>query len=471
MVIRKIRCLFGSFPFAVFLFFLACLITVFRWEFAGVIVFVSLISLILVCCNDIASTTLPFLLLCAFVCKCYDSFSLFFPLWRIAILPLAALIFHFVFYRRRFSIGPTFYPLCAVAFAITLGGAFGAPFSDYFSGTSLFYVGSLGIGMVVLYLLMKSAFVPEHDYDIRRRFAAVMTITGLFACFMVLHHILTVFPELQSGKPINIQWSNNISTLLMLAMPFPLYFAHKRGFWWGALSILFYACTFLTGSRGGILMGAIELLIVFTFFSIRDKKIRIFSLVTLFVVGLLIILFSNQLSDFVLHYLGLNSFISKDESRVKLLQAAWEDFRSSPIFGKGIGYTGNADIYSPKKGGANWYHIYIAQVIGSFGLVGVAAFGWQLFVRFRLIIKKHSSLNWALGLSYVGLFLMSQVNPGEFCPLPYELLAVLLFVLLELPAKRHSRYAFLPFPWLTKERVLDAVRHEEEKFDEEKYED
>ena len=26
---------------------------------------------------------------------------------------------------------------------------------------------------------------------------------------------------------------------------------------------------------------------------------------------------------------------------------------------------------------------------------------------------------------------MSQVNPGEFCPLPYELLTVMLFILME----------------------------------------
>ena len=36
-----------------------------------------------------------------------------------------------------------------------------------------------------------------------------------------------------------------------------------------------------------------------------------------------------------------------------------------------------------------------------------------------------------LGVSYLGILLMSQVNPGEFCPLPFELLTVLLFILQE----------------------------------------
>ena len=42
-----------------------------------------------------------------------------------------------------------------------------------------------------------------------------------------------------------------------------------------------------------------------------------------------------------------------------------------------------------------------------------------------------------------GILLMSQVNPGEFCPVPFETLTVLLFILqenrldeAELPLKR-----------------------------------
>jgi len=34
-------------------------------------------------------------------------------------------------------------------------------------------------------------------------------------------------------------------------------------------------------------------------------------------------------------------------------------------------------------------------------------------------------------MSYMGLFLMSQVNPGEFCPMPYAALAVTFFIIME----------------------------------------
>ena len=36
-----------------------------------------------------------------------------------------------------------------------------------------------------------------------------------------------------------------------------------------------------------------------------------------------------------------------------------------------------------------------------------------------------------LGLSYLGILLMSQVNPGEFCPIPYGMITVILFIFLE----------------------------------------
>ena len=72
-----------------------------------------------------------------------------------------------------------------------------------------------------------------------------------------------------------------------------------------------------------------------------------------------------------------------------------------------------------------------AQIVGSMGLLCIVSYGYQFISRFWIIIKKRSAFVITLGLSYSGLFLMSQVNPGEFCPVPYALVAVLIFVLAE----------------------------------------
>jgi hypothetical protein len=125
------------------------------------------------------------------------------------------------------------------------------------------------------------------------------------------------------------------------------------------------------------------------------------------------------------------SVFSSDEARVKLISRSFEDFSSSPIFGKGLANPENADLYSPKKGAMHWYHMMIPQVIGSLGSVGILAYGLQFVLRIKLIFKKITPYSLCLFISYLGILLMSQVNPGEFCPLPYEMLTVLIFIILE----------------------------------------
>ena len=80
----------------------------------------------------------------------------------------------------------------------------------------------------------------------------------------------------------------------------------------------------------------------------------------------------------------------------------------------------------------SWYHMMIPQIIGSMGCVGIVAYTLQFIGRFKLVIQKCSYWSLALGISYLGLFLMSQVNPGEFCPIPFGLLAVILFIFQEM---------------------------------------
>ena len=124
-------------------------------------------------------------------------------------------------------------------------------------------------------------------------------------------------------------------------------------------------------------------------------------------------------------------FVNEGESRLQLLSRVKSDFSTNPVFGVGIGYTGNADIYSPVKGAMNWYHMWTAQIVGGLGVVGILAYGYQLAERIFVFFKNKNLITLTMLLSYGGLFLMSQVNPGEFCPIPYAMLAVTYFILME----------------------------------------
>lgn len=186
----------------------------------------------------------------------------------------------------------------------------------------------------------------------------------------------------------------------------------------------------LSGSGGGFLMGTVTVFCCFIYMIIFDKKARkiwigVVSLCVL--AGLLAIAYLFRAYKFA----SFEDMFYSNNLRIALLRRSLVDFSSHPVFGVGLGYTGNTDIYSPKSGAMNWYHMMIPQIIGSMGIVGILGYLGQFIIRARLVIKNFDMYNATLGLSYLGLFFMSQVNPGEFCPIPYALLAVLLFIFIE----------------------------------------
>lgn len=441
-VLKQSRRFCESIWFSLLLFAYAALIVLVKGEVWGVLSFALIISLLLVLCEDITVTTLPFLLACTFVLKCYNSFDTFIVFAPLGVIPVAAFLYHFIKYRKPFKIGKSFFGISAVAIAITAGGALFISPEDYFSGTSLFYIAGLGIGMVGTYLLMKSQFVERNSYSLRERLFAIFFIAGLFGTFMIGAHYVENFKALWEARTINIQWSNNLSTLMMFFLPIPFYYAITKNRFFIFVGFLFYLAIVMTGSRGGLIMGGIEFALCCLYVSVYDKPLRYVTLL-LCAAGLVFLAMNADAILRIFSFSGSSSIISEKEPRFQLMFRAVRDFLSNPLFGRGLGYTGNIDYYSPVKGAANWYHMMPFQIIGSLGLVGVAAYGYQFFGRVRLIFKKPSPSAFALGLSYAGILLMSMVNPGEFCPVPYELLAVLLFIFLELPNENQPTNAFL----------------------------
>jgi hypothetical protein len=119
-----------------------------------------------------------------------------------------------------------------------------------------------------------------------------------------------------------------------------------------------------------------------------------------------------------------------DEPRWRLFLRSLTDFLEHPICGIGFASSQNADIYAADAC-ITWYHLYFPQIWGSLGLLGCAAFGYQLVLRAKLAFYKPNAATVAIALCYLGLFLYSQTDPGEFAPIPFAALGILMFVLLE----------------------------------------
>ncbi len=429
--LQWLRAFLNSYLFYAFEFLLAVFFVYFRKEVYGVLLFVALISFILLVCDDIVPTTLPFLLVCTFATNCYNSFDTFIVYAKYAPIVLACALFHFIVYRKSYSIGYSFKGLFAVSIALCLGGFGGFTLMEYAKGS--FYVLGLGAGMMIAYALMKSEFAPKRSYDLKERFSVVMLIMAVLCVVIMI--VGTYYRKKYGLMYMGVYYwhkfsSNNLATLLMFAMPFPLYLSKKNPLW-AIFTPLILVAVMFSESRGGILFGVLEFMACIVYWVyIGNRKIRGFVVVGMALIGAVVLFMHwDAVWGKISSILQIESL--KEEMRYTMLLESIENFKKNPLWGTGLLDDSIAYGTVNKKGTMTWYHMMIPQIIGSMGLIGVVAYSFQTFVRAKLIFTKKDAWSLCLGLSYLGVFLMSQVNPGEFCPIPFQLLAVLLFIFQE----------------------------------------
>lgn len=436
-ILARLREFCNSYIFYIFLTVLACTISYTRNEVKGVILFIAIICALLLICEDVMPLALPILLVCTFSTSCYDSFDLFIGYVVYVPIAVACLLFHFVVYRKKFSVGPSIWGIFAVSIAICLGGLGRFTTMEYLMGG--YYVFGLSFGMLAGYMLLKAEFSAPRSYDIKIRFSAIMTLVGLLCLFMILAGRYQVW---KGNKFAYYRYGvspNNIATMLMFAMPFPLYLAKKKGFFWAILTPLIFSGLCLNTSRGGLLFGTVEFIVCCLYWTCQGKTkwgITIRFIICLFVAATIVFIVGDQLWDLIFRRF-IQEELDGSERHVMIFQS-FENFRENPFVGTGLLDDSIAYGRTNKQGTMAWYHMMIPQVIGSMGLVGILAYGYQALTRFKLIFKKCSWWSLCLGISYLGILLMSQVNPGEFCPMPFELLTVFLFILQERRFERHA---------------------------------
>ena len=438
-------------------FFAALLIVAFRWEVVGCLVFLGLIGVVLVLSDRLSDAFPPLILMTVFVTRCYDSFDVFIRYIPLYAVVLSCALFHLIYYsvypaivrRAKPTFGPSFPGLVAATVAMTLGGIGSLSAAEYFRPINLYYVLCLGIMMPALYLVIK----PRADAEARDRFLRGLFLSGCLAAYAVLIFYARGWANFkETYHALSFQSSNNLATFLMISLPIGFLYS-KRNRVLILLPALQYVALLFCNSRGGTALGTIEffaLLIFFCFYR-SDRFRRAFFIGYLILTVVLVVTllpkvltfyrFDEKIENFSelsvpqLMKKAIFEVIDDGEARVGLLGRSFEDFRSNPVFGVGLGYTGNQDLYNPVKGAMNWYHMWLPQIWGSLGIVGILCFGYQLFLRARLAFTRREFPEVTLSLCYAGLLLMSQVNPGEFCPFPYALIATVIFVLIEPPPK------------------------------------
>lgn len=446
-IVKDIRNFLFSEYYSIFVIAVAAISYMFHFEIIGALFLIYTIGFALIFSDDMMPTTLPFMLMIMHILRLYNSLSGWAPLIPLAIPVAAAVIFHFIYYRKKIVIDSMFWPILAVSIAITIGGAFSLNIKQFISGMNLYYVVGLGFGQLLLYVLFRSYITARRDYDLKEYFVKLMLYIGLFAVIMMflqymenIGGFIKVYKQYGFGKELEqFQYSkfaaglsNNLAAIMLWTMPFPMYYIrkNKRPLLMFAFMFVQYIFLMLILSRGGILMGTIEMGISLLYLIVvckgKMKKIAIAVTVFCIVAGLALVVVMFDSFKSILN-------ISKDEARVKLFAHAIECFSKYPIFGTGLAYDGNVG-YNPKPGGMYWYHSTPFQVLGSLGMVGVIAYTYQFVMRmYTMRAKKYrSNFNDTMLISFIGFELMACVNPGDFCPLPFMLFMTMMFAVMEI---------------------------------------
>ncbi|MBO5306007.1 MAG: O-antigen ligase family protein [Clostridia bacterium] len=429
-----------------------------EYTMTGLVINAQLFALALFFCDDFAAAMMPFLAVMCQGATLFNNWEIIIPYiipWGIA--PACALIFHLTVYRKPLRNGSSLLGLIATGSAILLGGLFADnktfPLEN---AEAMFYYLGLSFGMILLYLLFSSHYKRVKDYDVYEHFLWQMLFTGLVCSFIMLHALLSVwvknfdFVEFRNTT----FFRNSLANIMIMGLPAPFYFAGKKG--WPLISkmvsfafgLLIYLSLCLTTSRTAMVFGSLLFVLCLVFYFRRGNG-RLAKWLNLFVLlfalasflsilpRLLDIFDPEKLAAFFKEFPDSLLTLAKTEPRIHLFFRASKDFLSHLLFGVGLLSQNNADLYEQMMGCICWYHMYFPQIFGSMGLVGFAAYTLHLGLRARLVRFFPDNRSRAITLTALSLLLYSMTDPGEFMPIPFGMMAILAFVLLERHAEAH----------------------------------
>ena len=408
-------------------------------EITGTIFFAYIIGITMVISGDLMTSLIPFMFTYLIAIRCYDSFDDFMQYKWFAIPLIPMVLFYVVAYWKPLTTkGSQFKPMMFVSASIILGGiGFISP-EEYFAPTSIYHMLGLGFGMVLIYSYFYAHISVRKDYSLLDLLTKIMVVAGCFASFMIIvHYLLNVNTVIDRQGLLFMQWRNNFSTIMMIIMPFAFLMANKKP---SAiiLGFLFYFALLLTGSRGGMVFGSIEIVMCIVMYMLYDRRRRLTYVIVILCLVFGFLTFSPQITEVLGYTLdrlfnAINAFLMGESTEVRAIHYARgiNDFLTRPIFGTGLGYMGNRDVHASVEFALCWYHNEPIQIAASFGVVGIVAFVYQFIRRNMLIWKKATLFNMTIFLSYISLEMMSLVNPGILCPLPYLMLVTLFMVVVE----------------------------------------
>lgn len=403
-------------------------------QVAGAAALVSAAVWFMALCPDFLASFCPFTLAILLVAPEYENMSVFLPVMPLLFLLAAAIALHFIVWPVKIRLGSSWRGLALVSAATILSGCDSLSLSARTTPLTLYYTLGLGAGMLVMYAVVRSHLTERKAYDVPERFARIWLAVGLGMSAVVAAiclHRLDEFAALGGAIP-EFKCRNFCATILLTTFPAALYLStRQRRYLLAAAAMV--AAMLLTGSRSALIFGAI-LVVLGCAYLVRFGVLTRRTLFLLLALGAVFMALCglDVLKTLYESRVVEGHFIRGNELRWLILAQSVMDFLNHPAFGVGLGNTANDGLFPRVQGSMFFYHNLPAQVAGSMGLLGIAAYARLIGDRISTLWKgRNDPFVAMLALSYLGMLLVSMTNPGEFCPFPNAAMMIMLFAVAE----------------------------------------
>lgn len=368
-------------------------------------------------------------------------------------LPIA-IVTHFIRFRVPFRIGKLFFPQLAVSIALLVGGLGSISLEHYTIG--LVYAILLGVAILFFYFFFYLYAYPPKNVDFKLWIANALNLIGLIIVAQVATRYVQEF-EIHSriGSGVSIGWgiANNYATILLITLGGTFYLASKSKFSVLYLinAVLQYIVIVISWSRGATLFAVVVLpmfLIALLVGTPKDNRRYMLTglvIVLAVFVGALIALW-DPIMELVDGILAQGTGVS---GRDKLYQEAVDVFMANPIFGAGVGFDGI--YYRQETMPMYWFHSTLFQIIGSMGIVGIIAYAWYYYARYRVMVRKRCIFSVFMIIGMIGFEGYSMIDTGTFVPLPIMFIVILMTLIIELDNKAHPE-TFIDYKALIKRK-------------------
>ncbi len=409
-------------------------LTMFFWALgamvAGFVTMLLIISFLLVVKRDM-TPCLP-VLISVYCVISKGEFPPYFAYMFIILVPVAAsLIFHFVYYRTQKIKGGAFgLAYLFVAASMFMGGVMSNQLNDEIKG--LAFAAFLGLLPFAVYeLIVNCCNGMDKKQFVRYTCRAIAFLGIIIVAQEFIYYIRVWQGIIPEGSEVHLGWgiSNIFATVLLLTMPITMYVGLSEKKLWkslvfAALSFAQFACIIGSVSRGAILVGVVQFVIMILATVIFNKHRKIYVLAYIVCIAAAIALclvFKDKLIEFVERAFsnGLDG-----SGRDKIYKEAIRVFKENLFFGVGFGYVGDNSFLNTHP--MYLFHSTLFQTMATLGLFGLVAAVYMYCKRIRFAFSYGRAFNIFLIVSCIGFEGYSLMDTFTFTAVPGLLLIAVL---------------------------------------------